>query len=295
MGIDRRTFLKGLGVGIAGATQGSSLLPGRAEAGVVPGNKEFLGILVDTTRCAGCRSCELACAEANNLPIPDIGEASAFEKKRQTSETALTVVNRYKTDKGELFAKQQCMHCNQPGCVSACPVKAMEKRKEGPVTWDTNCIGCRYCMVSCPFDIPKFEHHSAAPKLQKCNLCWDRLQKGEKPACVEACPAEALTFGLRRELIEEANKRIYKNSGEYIPHIYGEHEAGGTGYLYLSSVPFEKIGFRTDLGTTAYPEYTKGFLYSVPVILLLWPAFLSGVSAITNRKDKVRREEGGKL
>jgi len=295
MGIDRRTFLKGLGVGIAGIVPGSSLLPGRLEAGQTPPNKEFMGVLVDTTRCVGCRSCELACAEAHNLPIPDIGDASVFEKIRTTSETKRSVVNRFNTGKGEIFAKKQCMHCNQPGCVSACPVKAMEKRKEGPVTWDTNCIGCRYCMVSCPFDIPKFEHHSAAPKLQKCNLCWERFQKGEKPACVEACPGEALMFGTRRALIEEANGRIYKKSGDYFPHIYGEHEAGGTGYLYLSSVPFEQIGFRDDLGTTAYPEYTKGFLYSVPVVLLLWPAFLGGVSAITNRKEKVRREEGGKL
>ncbi|MEW6334401.1 MAG: 4Fe-4S dicluster domain-containing protein [Thermodesulfobacteriota bacterium] len=294
MGIDRRTFLKGLGVGIAGAAQGGALLPGRGEASVVPGNSEFLGILVDTTRCAGCRSCELACAEANNLPIPDIGDASAFDKIRQTSETALAVVNRYKTDKGELFAKQQCMHCNQPGCVSACPVKAMEKRKEGPVTWESNCIGCRYCMVSCPFDMPRFEHYSATPKLYKCTLCWERLKKGEKPACVDNCPAEALTFGTRRELIEEANMRIYKTPKEYISHIYGEHEVGGTGYLYLSSVPFEQIGFRKDLGKTAYPEYTAGFLYSVPIVLLLWPAFLGGISAITRRKDNVRNKEGGK-
>lgn len=294
MGIDRRTFLKGLGVGIAGATQGVSLLPGRAEASVVPGNKEFLGILVDTTRCAGCQSCELACAEANNLPIPDIGDPSAFGKIRQTSETSLAVVNRYKTVKGELFVKQQCMHCNQPGCVSACPVKAMEKQKEGPVTWESNCIGCRYCMVSCPFDMPRFEHHSATPKLYKCTLCWERLKKGEKPACVDNCPAEALTFGTRRALIEEANMRIYKTPKEYISHIYGEHEVGGTGYLYLSSVPFEQIGFRKDLGTTAYPEYTAGFLYSVPIILILWPAFLGGISAITRRKDNVRNKEGGK-
>jgi formate dehydrogenase iron-sulfur subunit len=295
MGIDRRSFLKGLGAGIAGVAAGSSLLPGKLSAGGAPVNKEFMGVLVDTTRCVGCRSCEMACAEAHNLPIPDISDASAFDKIRQTSETQWAVVNRHKTDKGEVFAKKQCMHCNQPGCVSACPVKAMEKQKEGPVTWDTNCIGCRYCMVSCPFDIPKFEHYGATPRLQKCNLCWERLKKGEKPACVEACPAEALAFGTRRALIEEANTRIYKTPKEYLSHIYGEHEAGGTGYLYLTAVPFEQLGFRSDLGTTAYPEYTKGFLYSVPVVLFLWPAFLSGVSAITRRKENVRSKEGGKI
>lgn len=120
-------------------------------------------------------------------------------------------------------------------------------------------------------------------------MCWERLKKGEKPACVEACPEEALFFGLRREVIYEANRRIYQKSAEYIPHIYGEHEVGGTGYVYISKVPFEQIGFRTDLGTTAYPEYTKGFLYSVPLVLLLWPSFLIGINALTKREEEHRR------
>jgi Fe-S-cluster-containing dehydrogenase component len=233
----------------------------------------------------------VACAEANHLPIPDTGDESAFEKERQTTVSQLTVVNRYKTEKGDVFVKKQCMHCNQPGCVSACLVKAMEKRKEGPVTWDTNCMGCRYCMPSCPFEIPKFEYQSSNPKIQKCNLCWSRLKKGEKPACVENCPEEALLFGSRRKLLEEANRRIYQKPGEYLTHIYGEHEVGGTGYLYLSKVPFEQIGFRTDLGTTPYPEFTKGFLYAVPLVLLLWPAFLIGVNTLTKREDE--RKRGG--
>ena len=295
MGINRRTFLKGLGVGAAGLAPGCLLSPrkGHAREAAAAETKEFVGVLVDTTRCVGCRSCEAACAEAHGFPAPDIGDSSALEKIRPTSEKQWTVVNSFKTAKGEVFAKKQCMHCNQPGCVSACLVKAMEKRKDGPVTWDDNCMGCRFCMVSCPFDIPKFEYDSATPKIQKCSLCWERLQKGEKPACVEACPAEALTFGTRRALLVEANKRIYGESGKYIPHIYGEHEVGGTGYLYLSAVPFDQIGFKTDLGTTAYPEFSKGFLYSVPIVLLLWPAFLLGVNTITNRKDEVRSKQGG--
>jgi formate dehydrogenase iron-sulfur subunit len=293
MGIDRRTFLKGLGTGLAVAAPGSFLLPGKLEAKEVPASKEFMGVLVDTTRCIGCRSCELACAEAHNLPIPDIGDESVFEKPRKTSDTQWTVVSRYKTEKGEVYAKKQCMHCNQPGCVAACPVKAMTKRENGAVTWDKNCFGCRFCMVSCPFDIPKFEYNETFPEIQKCNLCWERTSKGLEPACVEACPADALTYGTRREMIEEANRRIYKNPGEYVSHIYGEHEVGGSGYLYISAVPFEQIGFRTDLGTTAYPEFSKGFLYSVPIVLLLWPAFLLGVNTLTSRKENVKSKEGG--
>jgi formate dehydrogenase iron-sulfur subunit len=293
MGIDRRSFLKGLGVGIAGVAPGSFLLPRKLAASGIAAKQEFMGVLVDTTRCVGCRSCELACAEAHNMPIPDIGNTSVFEKVRPTSETQWTLVNRYKTDKGEIFAKKQCMHCNQPACVSACLVKAMEKRKNGAVTWDTNCMGCRFCMVSCPFDIPKFEYGSAAPKIQKCSLCWERIEKGEKPACVGACPAEALSFGSRRELIEEANRRIYQNDGKYFSHIYGENEVGGTGYLYLAGVSFDQIGFRMDLGKTSYPEFSKGFLYSVPIVLLLWPALLLGINTLTNRKDEISRKTGG--
>lgn len=274
---------------MAGAALGSSLLPGRPRAAEIAAAKQFSGVLVDTTRCVGCRSCEEACAAAHHMAILDINDQSVFDRPRNTTVSQWTVVNRYQTEKGEVFVKKQCMHCNQPGCVSACLVKAMQKREEGPVTWDTNCMGCRYCMPSCPFEIPKFEYQSSVPKIQKCNLCWERLRHGEKPACVEACPEQALFFATRRELIEEANKRIYQKPGDYIHHIYGEHEVGGTGYLYLSKVPFEQIGFRTDLGTTPYPEFTKGFLYSVPLVLLLWPAFLMGVNTLTKREDEKKR------
>jgi Fe-S-cluster-containing dehydrogenase component len=256
--------------------------------------KEFMGVLVDTTRCVGCRTCEAACADAHSLSVPDISDSSAFSKERATSVSQWTVVNRYETEKGEVFAKRQCMHCNQPGCVAACLVKAMQKREEGPVTWDTNCMGCRYCMPSCPFEIPKFEYGSATPRIQKCNMCWERLGKGEKPACVENCPEKALLYGSRKELIEEARRRIYQKPGEYISHIYGEHEVGGTGYLYLSKVPFEQIGFKTDLGTTPYPEFTKGFLYSVPLVLLLWPAFLIGVNTLTKKGEEEIGGKGGR-
>lgn len=288
--IDRRKFLKILGAGLGGLAGNSLLSPYlHAEEKVTTG-KELVGILVDTTRCVGCRSCEVACAETHQLPVPDQSDESVFEKRRDTTITQWTVVNRFNTEKGEVFVKKQCMHCNQPGCAAACLVKAMQKREEGPVTWDTNCMGCRYCMVSCPYDIPKFEYHSPNPRIQKCNLCYERIKEGKLPACVEACPAEALTFGKRRDLLEEAKTRIYQNPENYYHHIYGEYEVGGSSYLYLSAVPFEQLGFRTDLGTTPYPKYTTGFLYSVPVVLLLWPAFLLGVSQITKKDNEIRRK-----
>lgn len=276
--MDRRDFLKTLGV------MGAATLPLkglRAEESVA--DKEFMGVLVNTTRCVGCQTCEEACAEANNLPEPTYDDPSPT---RQPDTNQFSVITMFDTDVGEVYVKKQCMHCNQPACASACLTKAMLKTEEGPVVWrEDKCMGCRFCMISCPFDIPKFEYDSPVPKISKCTMCWSRLKEGEQPACVENCPEEALIFGKRRDLIEEARARIYENPDDYVPHIYGEHEAGGTGYMYLSAVPFEQLGFRTDLGTTPYPEFSKDFLYAVPVILTLWPPFLLALNRATKRGE----------
>lgn len=285
--MNRRSFVKTLGaVGIATLPATNINAEENAES------KEFMGILVDTTECIGCRSCEEACAEAHGFPAPDPDD-SVFDTVRKTSITQWTLVNRFEVDDNEIFVKKQCMHCNQPACASACLTKAMLKQEDGPVIWrEDKCMGCRFCMLSCPFDIPKFEYDEWNPKIQKCNMCFDRLKEGEIPTCVDACPAEAITFGKRSDLIEEANTRIYTNPDDYVHHIYGEHEAGGTGYLYLSSVPFDQIGFRKDIGTTPYPEYTQDFLYAVPIILALWPPLLLAISNAT-KKDEESNSNGG--
>jgi Fe-S-cluster-containing dehydrogenase component len=174
------------------------------------------------------------------------------------------------------------MHCNEPACGAACLTQAMQKNETGPVTWNGDkCMGCRYCMVSCPFDGPKFEYHSANPKIQKCDMCFERQTKGETPVCVTNCPNEALLYGKRRDLIKEARRRIYEKPEAYVDHIYGEHEAGGTGWLYLSPVPFEELGMNTKLQNSSYPALTKGFLYSVPSIFVLVPTLLLGVYQAT--------------
>lgn len=152
-------------------------------------------------------------------------------------------------------------------------------------------MGCRFCMISCPFDIPKFEYHSANPRIQKCRMCWGRLKEGEQPACVEECLGGALTFGKRSELLELAHAKIHEEPDYYVHHIYGEKEAGGTSWLYLSSVPFDQIGFRTDLGSQGFPEYTKEFLYAVPVVLTLVPAFLLALSRATQKDEEVATEQ----
>ncbi|MDH3284441.1 MAG: 4Fe-4S dicluster domain-containing protein [Acidobacteriota bacterium] len=281
--MDRRNFLRVVGAaGAAGATgmTGSDLLAAAKE------DRDQYGILVDLTRCAGCRMCELACAEANGLPDPDWSDDHSYDRKREPTDKQWSAINRYETSRGEVFVKQQCMHCLEPACAAACLTKAMLKTEEGPVVWrEDKCMGCRYCMLSCPFDVPKFEYDSPVPKIQKCRMCWEKLADGGVPACVENCPNDALAFGKRSELLELARQRIYGGPGEYVSHIYGEHEAGGTGVLYISPVPFDELGFRTDLDTTSYPELTRDFLTSVPMVLILWPAMLFGIWQATRSTD----------
>jgi formate dehydrogenase iron-sulfur subunit len=278
----RRKFLQ-----FSGAVAGASLLLGPNNTfGSMPkkDNSQQYAMLNDTTRCIGCQACEEACTEKNCFPEPDTKPEA--DNQRSTGTEALSVVNAYSTKKkGIVFAKTQCMHCDQPACVSACLVNAMYKTDEGPVIWkEDKCMGCRYCMIACPFDIPKFEYGSLNPKIRKCVMCFDRLGEGQIPACTEACPQEAILFGKRGELLDIAKRRIYDHPTEYVRHIYGEHEVGGTNVLYLAGVPFEELGFRTDLGTIPYPEYTRTFLYSVPLALLLGPAFMLGLRQATKGK-----------
>jgi len=289
----RRDFFRALGA--AGTVAVSASTAQASETGAIAGTNDPVGVLVDTTRCIGCRMCEFGCAHAN-------GQANGLEKpsfdeeltpQRQTTEKRWTAVQRHVVDGRAITVKRQCMHCLQPACTSACLTKAMFKTPDGPVTWRSGkCMGCRYCMVSCPFDVPKFEYHSAVPRIQKCQLCVTRVAAGESPACVASCPAQALTFGRRENLLDEARSRIYTNPDRYVHQIYGEHEVGGTSWLYLSAVPFDKIGFRTDLGTTSFPNYTKEFLYAVPLVLTLVPPLLLSLAKAGDTKDE-DADEGG--
>jgi Fe-S-cluster-containing dehydrogenase component len=272
MGINRRGFL-----GMMSAT-GLILAIGKNTSAKNNNHIEFFGVLYDSTRCVACRTCEYECAAAHGFPEP-AGEVEAI---RKTSETSNTVVNTFQTTKGEVYIKRQCMHCNEPACDAACLTQAMKKNEMGPVTWNGDkCMGCRYCMVSCPFDSPKFEYHSTNPKIQKCDMCFDRQVKGEAPVCVSNCPNEALLYGKRRDLIKEAHRRICEKPELYVDHIYGEHEVGGTGWLYLSPVQFEELGMNTNLQQSSYPALTKGFLYSVPSVDLLLPPLLLGIYTAT--------------
>jgi len=285
--MDRRDLFKTMGAAAGTALVGGGL---KAEELSVSG-VEPVGILVDTTKCIGCRSCEYACADAHKDAGVEVTDEVDFSAERVTDEKHWTVVNRYDTEKGTIYAKKQCMHCRQPACASACLTRAMHKTAEGPVVWTENrCMGCRFCMVSCPFDMPKFEYHSAVPRIQKCVMCAERLAEGKQPACVENCPAGALTFGPRSALLEQARQRIYAAPDAYVHQVYGEDEVGGTGWLYLASVPFAQLGFRTDLGTTPFPTYTREFLYAVPVVLTVVPPLLLALSRASRARAEAQTD-----
>lgn len=296
MPISRRRFLGWMGAAGLGATFGNS-----AHAAVnkhYKGYPESFGVLHDTVLCIGCRNCEAGCNKVNELPPPDrpFDDISVLDNKRRTDPKAYTVVNRYdnvNNARGPLYRKIQCNHCLEPACASVCFVRAFTKTKTGAVVYDASvCVGCRYCMIACPFEIPTYEYDKAlSPRIMKCTMCHPRVVEGKLPGCVEACPNEALTFGKRNDLINIARERIRRYPDRYVNHIYGEHEMGGTSWLNISGVPFKQLGMREDLGVTPAPELTAGALGAVPIVVGLWPVLLTGIYAISKRKDKIAREE----
>lgn len=273
-----------------------------AEAHEFIGYDESKGVLVDLTRCIGCRSCEAACNHEQKLPEPtkSFTDQSVFDEvkhgqKRRPNEASYTVVNRYETDLLDhpLFRKIQCNHCLEPACLTSCFVNAYTKTAEGAVIYNPDvCVGCRTCMIACPFSIPAFRYSSAfEPRIMKCIFCYDtRLKKGLPPACVEACPREALTFGDRKMLLRVARQRIRQKSDKYVDYIYGEHEAGGTAWLYISGVPFSEAGFDTSVPKQPIINYVKDFLAVVPMVLTIWPGLFAGFYLLAGRKDAKSQE-----
>jgi formate dehydrogenase iron-sulfur subunit len=237
MSISRRKFLGWMGAaGLAGVAAGQ---PVHAAS-----NKDFQGypdgkaVLHDISRCIGCRRCEAACNRVNQLPAPEVpfDDLTVLNHKRRTTARTYTVVNQHGQQpviKSPMFAKIQCNHCLEPACASACFVKAFTKTPEGPVIYNADvCVGCRYCMIACPFEIPTYEYDKAfQPQVRKCTMCHPRVIEGQLPGCVEACPSEALVFGRRDDLLQVARRRMLDHPNRYVDHIYGEHEMGGTSWL----------------------------------------------------------------
>jgi formate dehydrogenase iron-sulfur subunit len=185
------------------------------------------------------------------------------------------------------FARRACMHCVDPSCVSACLVGGLTKTEEGPVVYDnTKCIGCRYCMLACPFHIPRYEWGKTYPLVRKCDMCFDRLQQGQQPACVEACPNEALLFGERDRLLKKAHRRIDSKPALYLPRVWGENELGGTGVLYISDVDLAALGWPKQ-AQAGIPSLTEPLIEKTPFIGLSVAGGLLAVNWIIQRRMKL--------
>jgi len=296
----RRSFFKSAGL-LTATIAGVSTKTAKASPENIL-SEDRTGVLVDTTVCIGCRNCEWACKKAHDLPARDLdsyADKSVFKQMRRPDKSALTVVNQYEKEKeinSPINVKVQCMHCDHPACVSACIVGAFSKQENGSVVWDTSkCIGCRYCMVACPFQVPSFEYNKALdPEIRKCDFCFERTAKGLLPACVDICPVEALTYGPRSELIKIAREKIKKYPEKYIDYIYGENEVGGTAWLYLAGQDLAKSKALPNLGTKPAPGVSESiqhgiFAYFVPPASLY--ALLAGIMWLNKKKKDSGGEE----
>ncbi|MBF0105694.1 MAG: 4Fe-4S dicluster domain-containing protein [Deltaproteobacteria bacterium] len=275
MTVSRRNFLKLMGLAAG------TLAVGRVQAhtGGSDTAEGGFGMLTDISLCIGCRSCEQACHDINAMPEPDepFTDPGVFKKYRRMTEKTYTVVNKFNSVYKEglpVYTKIQCMHCQDPACVSACLVGALQKTKEGPVLWDSwKCMGCRYCMIACPFEVPAYEYHKGIePRVMKCTMCYPLVKQGGIPACASVCPVEAIKFGPKKELLGYARERIKQHPDRYINHIYGEHEVGGTDWIYIAPQDFATMGFLS-LSPEAPPRLTEAiqhgvFKYFIPPVLL---------------------------
>lgn len=281
--------------------------------------------LIDITKCIGCRACQVACKQWNDREgeATELQDYMGFQNPATLSAKTYTLITFHELADEKApggmhyaFAMRRCLHCLEPACASACPTTALERRADGPVVYNASqCIGCRYCIWACPWGVPTAEWDSHAPKIQKCTHCADRsdqpvpltrngqtLSEEESrhyrdnivtPACVKACPADCLRFGTRDDMLQEAHSRIAALPEKYVNHIYGEQEAGGTSVLYLSSVPFENLGFPA-VSTKPYPSFSKTALHAVPPAVLAIGALLAGAySFLTRRASAVTRKGAG--
>jgi len=259
-------------------------------------------LLIDSTRCIGCRGCQVACKGWNELQAEETKffAGNGYQNPADLSPSTWTLIkyNEVEVDKGFdwVFSKQQCFHCQTPACASVCPVGALEKSEAGPVVYNASiCLGCRYCQLACPFKVPRFEWNKLIPEITKCTLCADRIVVGLEPACAKSCPTDAIIFGEREKLIEEAENRIKKNPGGYVHHIYGKDEVGGTCVMHISNVPFKEIGFDTNVPMEAIIGKTEHAMKPIPYVLTGLGLVLGGISWVVNRKRELKEElESGK-
>ena len=294
--MNRRQALFGM-FGLGGTTAATLAIPAIATASEHPEHPvappDAVAMLFDSTLCTGCRACMPACNEANGLAPDTLVTGGLWDLPLDLNAQTKNIIKLYQEPEaqGFVFVKRQCMHCLDPACVTGCPFGSLKKNDWGAVTWNSSlCIGCRYCEVACPFDVPKFQWNKWNPEIVKCEFCFDqRLQKDQQPACTAACPTGAVIFGKRVDLLTNAKERVTATPDKYFENrVYGEHEAGGTQVLYLSHVPFEKIGLPT-LGPTSLGHYATK-VTSVLYKFLSGPILVAGLLGVVIKRNWNRHE-----
>ncbi len=308
MNVGRRQVLKALAT--SGAVAAGSAVPAEAARLPLAVPPDALGMLYDTTLCIGCKACVVACREANGLEaVRDAG--GLYHAPVDLDGKTKNIIKLYIEGAMVSFVKKQCMHCVDPACAASCMLHSLSKDPvTGIVSYDpTYCVGCRYCTMSCPFDVVKFEFDTPVPQVVKCELCRHRVEgsalastggytrypANHGPACCEVCPRGAVIYGRRTELLAEATRRIAASPGRYFAdHVYGETEGGGTQVLYLSHVPFDKVGLPAltpeGIPQTAYTIQEglyQGFI--APVVLY----GVLGAVLMRNRKKLPPAEQKG--
>ncbi len=320
----RRDFLK---AAAGGATALCSASVAQARPNLEPA-KNAVGMLFDSTLCVGCKACVAKCKEVNNMPPVIEGDNRAWDSARDLSGDTLNVIKVYKNGTAEVkdaqvngfcFEKRSCMHCVDPGCVSVCPVTAMRRDSlTGIVTHHPDvCIGCRNCMVGCPYNVPQFEYNDAFGQIQKCQMCnqvgVERIDKGQMTGCAEVCPTGATLFGSRKALLAEAKRRMLLKPGEfynyprgdiskpysyhekavptYQQHVWGEKEAGGTNVMHISAVAFDKLGM-PPLGERSAASIAEGVQHTLYNYMALPAIALAGLTYVV-RRNTDDDDEGG--
>jgi formate dehydrogenase iron-sulfur subunit len=231
--------------------------------------------LIDTTTCIGCKACEVACVEWNGYQFHETTFDNTYQTMPETAWNFWNLIkfNEVETDGGLqwLMRKDQCMHCEEPGCLIACPADgAIVQYTNGIVDFNqANCIGCQYCVTGCPFNIPKF--NEATKKVYKCTLCSDRVGAGLEPACIKSCPTGCLHFGSKEDMKFEAEKRVtqLKGNGHADAGVYDPAGVQGTHVIYV-------------LGDAKHPENYGGLPADprVPIFVKLWKGPLKWLGGI---------------